>query len=126
MAIFLASLAGIPIFAGWFAKFVMFRSIIDAGTGWAIALGIIAAVNSVIAFFYYARVDPGDVFHEPATDDRTPLVIPQPLMAAIALTVAVVVVVGVYPQIFARVGRARVLTRVARASWIPSPRSSRR
>ncbi len=40
---------------GWFAKFVMFRSIIDAGTGWAIALGVIAAVNSVIAFFYYAR-----------------------------------------------------------------------
>jgi hypothetical protein len=45
------------------------------------------------------------IFHEPATDDRTPLVIPQPLMAAIALTVAVVVVVGVYPQIFARVGQ---------------------
>ena len=34
MTIFMASLAGIPIFAGWFAKFVMFRSIIDAGTGW--------------------------------------------------------------------------------------------
>ena len=31
MTIFLASLAGIPLFAGWFAKFVMFRSIIDAG-----------------------------------------------------------------------------------------------
>ena len=34
MTIFLASLAGIPPLAGWFAKFVMFRSIIDAGTGW--------------------------------------------------------------------------------------------
>ena len=33
MGIFLASLAGIPIFAGWFAKFVMFRAIIDAGHG---------------------------------------------------------------------------------------------
>ena len=31
MTIFLASLAGIPPLAGWFAKFVMFRSIIDAG-----------------------------------------------------------------------------------------------
>ena len=36
MTIFMASLAGIPIFAGWFAKFVMFRSIIDAGTGWGV------------------------------------------------------------------------------------------
>ena len=104
MGVFLASLAGIPFFAGWFAKFVMFRSIIDAGTGWAIALGIIAAVNSVIAFFYYARPIRAMIFHEPATDDRTPLVIPQPLIAAIALTVAVVVVIGIYPQIFARVG----------------------
>ena len=105
MGVFLASLAGIPFFAGWFAKFVMFRSIIDAGTGWAIALGVIAAVNSVIAFFYYARPIRAMIFHEPATDDRTPLVIPQPLMAAIAISVAVVVVVGVYPQIFARVGQ---------------------
>jgi NADH-quinone oxidoreductase subunit N len=104
MGIFLASLAGIPFFAGWFAKFVMFRAIIDAGTGWAIALGIIAAVNSVIAFFYYARPIRAMIFHAPATEDRTPIVIPQPLFAAIALTVAVVVVVGIYPQVFARVG----------------------
>jgi len=104
MGIFLASLAGIPIFAGWFAKFVMFRAIIDAGTGWAIALAIIAAVNSVIAFFYYARPIRAMIFHPPATEDRTPFVIPQPLFAAIALSVAVVVVVGIYPQVFARVG----------------------
>ncbi len=44
------------------------------------------------------------IFHEPADDDRTPIGVPQPLMAAIALMVAVVVVIGVYPQIFARVG----------------------
>jgi NADH-quinone oxidoreductase subunit N len=104
MAIFLASLAGIPIFAGWFAKFVMFRAIIDAGTGWAVALGVIAAVNSVIAFFYYARPIRAMIFHEPASDDRTPLVIPQPLQAALVLTVAIVILVGIYPQVFARVG----------------------
>ncbi|MDQ1435808.1 MAG: hypothetical protein QOF59_2624 [Actinomycetota bacterium] len=105
MGVFLASLAGIPFFAGWFAKFVMFRSIIDAGTGWAIALGIIAAVNSVIAFFYYARPIRAMIFHEPTADDRTPIVIPPPLVAAIVLTTAVVVVVGIYPQLFARVGQ---------------------
>jgi NADH-quinone oxidoreductase subunit N len=104
MGVFLASLAGIPFFAGWFAKFVMFRSTLDAGTGWAVALGIIAAINSVIAFFYYARPIRAMIFHEPPSDDRTPLVVPQPLVAAIAISVAVVVVIGIYPQIFARVG----------------------
>ncbi len=104
MGVFLASLAGVPFFAGWFAKFVMFRSIIDAGTGWALALAIIASVNSVIAFFYYARPIRAMIFHEPATDDRTPIAIPQPLVAAIAMMVTIVVVIGIYPQIFARVG----------------------
>ncbi|HEV7523777.1 MAG TPA: NADH-quinone oxidoreductase subunit N [Acidimicrobiia bacterium] len=104
MGVFLASLAGVPPFGGWFAKFVMFRSIIDAGSGWAIALGVIAAVNSVIAFFYYAGPIRAMIFHDSPTDDRKPLVIPAPLVAAIALTATIVVVIGVYPQIFARVG----------------------
>ena len=37
MTFFMASLAGVPPLAGWFAKFVMFRSIIEAGTGWGVA-----------------------------------------------------------------------------------------
>ena len=31
MTIFLFSLAGIPPLGGWFAKFVMFRAVLDAG-----------------------------------------------------------------------------------------------
>ncbi len=104
MTFFLASLAGIPPLAGWFAKFVMFRSIIDASTGWATALAVIAAVNSVIAFFYYFRPVVRMWIHPPATEDRTPIVVPQPLLVAIGLMAAVVVVIGVYPQIFAKIG----------------------
>jgi NADH-quinone oxidoreductase subunit N len=104
MTLFMASLAGIPPLAGWFAKFVMFRSIIDAGTGWGVALGVIAAVNSVIAFFYYFGVVRQMWFAEPADDARTPLRVPAALTGAIALTSAVVVVIGVYPQLFARIG----------------------
>ena len=60
----------------------------------------------MIAFFYYFARRSGQMwFHEPADgDDRTPIVVPQALVGAIALTGAVVVVVGIYPQIFARVG----------------------
>ena len=104
MTVFLASLAGIPPLAGWFAKFVMFRSIVDAGTGWGYALAVIAAVNSVIAFVYYFRVVVQMWIREPATDDRRPIRVPQPLAIALALTTAVVVVVGIYPQLFAKVG----------------------
>ena len=60
-SIFLFSLAGIPPLAGWFAKFVMFRAVFAAGTTGAVMLGVIAAVFSVVAFFYYAAVASPDV-----------------------------------------------------------------
>src|SRR5262249_40079596 len=71
MTIFMASLAGIPFFAGWFAKFVMFRSAIQAGGTWAIILAVIAAVNSVIAFFYYSGVIRQMWFREPDASHGT-------------------------------------------------------
>jgi NADH-quinone oxidoreductase subunit N len=105
MTIFLFSLAGIPPFAGWFAKFVMFRSVLEANSPSAIVLGVIAAVGSVIAFFYYAAVARKMWFHDPAPEAvSTPRAVPAALTVAIGLTVAVVVVVGIYPQVFAKVG----------------------
>jgi NADH-quinone oxidoreductase subunit N len=106
MSIFLFSLAGIPPFAGWFAKFVMFRAVFSAETPSAVVLGVIAAVMSVVAFFYYARVALNMWFHEPSPElVNTPDRAPTPALAvAIGIATAVVVVVGVYPQFFARVG----------------------
>jgi len=105
MTVFMLSLAGLPPLAGWFAKFVMFRSVLDAGTPAATVLGIIAAVMSVVAFFYYARVIREMWFHPvpdsvEAGDLRTPLA----LDAAIGICAVIVLVVGVYPQVFARIG----------------------
>ena len=105
-SMFLFSLAGIPPLAGWFAKFVMFRAVFAAGTTSAVILGVIAAVFSVVAFFYYAGVARQMWFREPAdlgevaSSARTPVA----LNVALALTTIVVVVVGVYPQLFARIG----------------------
>jgi NADH-quinone oxidoreductase subunit N len=103
MSIFMFSLAGVPPFAGWFAKFVMFRAVFDAHTAPAVVLGVVAAVNSVIAFFYYAAVARKMWFHEPAAESG-PVRVPAALTVALGLTAAVVVVVGVYPQVFARIG----------------------
>jgi NADH-quinone oxidoreductase subunit N len=106
MSIFLFSLAGIPPFAGWFAKFVMFRAVLNADSPSALVLGVIAAVGSVIAFFYYAAVVRKMWFDAPATADGAPVPkqVPAALTFAIGLMVTIVVVVGIYPQIFARIG----------------------
>lgn len=104
MTIFLFSLAGIPPLGGWFAKFVIFRSVLDAGTPVAVTLGVVAAVNSVIALYYYAGIAQLMWFRKPLSDDVTPVRIPAPLGISIGLTGLAVVVIGVYPQLVARLG----------------------
>lgn len=51
----LLSLAGIPITAGFFAKFYLFKAILFAGYKY-LPLLIIALINTVIAVFYYVKV----------------------------------------------------------------------
>ena len=106
LTIFLLSLAGVPPLAGWFAKFVMFRAVFDAGTTAAVVLGVIAAINSVIAFFYYVAIPRRMWFHDPADGAVESSVAPTPfaLNAAMFLTTAIVLVIGIYPQFFARLG----------------------
>ena len=105
MSMFLFSLAGIPPFAGWFAKFTMFRAAMDANNAWATVLGAIAAVSSVVAFFYYARVAREMWFHEaPEGADTTPIRTPLALNAAVVICGVLVVVVGVYPELFGHLG----------------------
>jgi NADH-quinone oxidoreductase subunit N len=104
MTIFLFSLAGIPPLAGLWAKFFVFRSVIDAGTPWALLLGVVVAVNSVIALFYYAAIAK-EMWMNPVPDgDKTPIRVPPPLITALAITAVIVIAVGVYPQTFANFG----------------------
>lgn len=51
----LLSLAGIPITAGFFSKFYLFKAVAIAGFEFMPAL-VIALINTVIALFYYMRV----------------------------------------------------------------------
>jgi NADH-quinone oxidoreductase subunit N len=95
MTVFLFALAGIPPLAGWLAKFVMFRAVLDAGTPWAIVLGVIAAVNSVVALFYYASVA-REMWMKPVPDeDRTPVRVPASLSVALGLAAVVTLALGV-------------------------------
>jgi NADH-quinone oxidoreductase subunit N len=104
MTIFLFSLAGIPPLAGLWAKLFVFRAVIDAGTPWALLLGVVVAVNSVIALFYYAAIAK-EMWMNPVPDgDTTRIRVPAPLITALGITAALVVVVGVYPQTLANFG----------------------
>jgi NADH-quinone oxidoreductase subunit N len=110
MSAFLFSLAGIFPFGGWFAKFVMFRAVIDAGTPSAVILGIIAGVNAVIALFYYAAIA-AQMWFKPGPEDSSPVRMPVALGTGLGLSALVVVAVGVYPQLFARLGELATLTK---------------
>jgi NADH-quinone oxidoreductase subunit N len=53
LAVFLISLTGLPPTAGFIGKLYLFAALINGGWTW---LAIVAALNSVIALYYYVRV----------------------------------------------------------------------
>lgn len=95
LSLFLFSLAGIPPLGGWLAKFVVFRALADANTASGYVMGAIVAVNSVIALYYYANVA-REMWMKPVPDgDRSPVVVPFSISAALALTVVATMAFGV-------------------------------
>ena len=70
----------------------------------------------MIAFFYYGNVARVMFFNAPTVEDRTPVRIPTALMSGIGLSLLLVVVVGVYPQLFARLGELTPFTDLT-SSW---------
>jgi NADH-quinone oxidoreductase subunit N len=97
MTLFLFSLAGIPPLGGWLAKFVVFRAVIDADTGWAYGLAVVMAVNSVISLGYYANIA-RQMWMNPEPDgDVTPVRVPVSLTSALAITGVLTIAFGVTP-----------------------------
>ena len=110
MTIFFASLAGIPPLAGWFAKFNAFRAVLDADTTAAYVMAAIAAVNTVIAAGYYMRVLRVVWMEDVPDGDTSPVNPPAPVVAALGITVIGTIVLGVLPNLVARLGDIDSLT----------------
>jgi NADH-quinone oxidoreductase subunit N len=99
MTMFMASLAGIPPFGGWFGKFAAFQSLVSAGTTWAYALAIIGGINSAVAFGYYGKIL-REMWMKPVPDgDTTPVTVYSSLSVALAITSVATLVLGTFPGI---------------------------
>jgi len=93
--LFLLALAGIPLTSGFTAKFAIFSAAIEGG---ATPLVIVAVVASAIAAFFYARVIVLMFFTEPPVDGPSVVVPSWFTKAAIGISVAVTILIGVAPQ----------------------------
>jgi NADH-quinone oxidoreductase subunit N len=110
MTIFLASLAGVPPLGGWFGKFAAFRAVLDTGESWAYALAVVGAVNTAIAAAYYITVM-REIWMKPVPDgDTTAIRAPASVQAALGLTCAATIVLGVLPGLVSQYGDLSDLT----------------
>jgi NADH-quinone oxidoreductase subunit N len=95
LTMFLLSLAGIPPLAGFLGKFLLFASAIQSKL---IFLAIAAAVNSVVAFYYYIHVIKCMYFDEPKPLDVQPK--SAALQVALIIALICILIAGILPHPF--------------------------
>jgi NADH-quinone oxidoreductase subunit N len=89
----LLSMAGIPIFAGFFAKLVLFNQTIEAGY---LVVVIAAVINSIISVGYYFKLILAMFGKEPIEETaKTPFVLYAVAVVAILLNIAL----GLFPSV---------------------------
>ncbi len=113
LSLALLSLAGLPLTAGFIGKLEVFRAGVDAGFTWLVLVGV---ASSLVAAFFYLRIA-GMMFLEEPTDVDGPLADRMPVLStglssAVAVAGALVVVLGLQPQLLIELaGTAGVLLR---------------
>jgi len=95
-SLFLMSFGGIPLTAGFIAKFSIFTAAYASGN---IAIVVVGVISSAIALFFYLRVVLLMFFKEP-TDDTVTVAVPSFMVATgIVICFVVTLVLGVYPNL---------------------------
>jgi NADH-quinone oxidoreductase subunit N len=94
LAIFLFSLTGIPPFAGFAGKYLIFAAVVQKGGFWNVLLAVIGVLNSAISLFYYAKIIKAMFFEHPAND--TPLPVPGLYTGVLIVLAIPVVALGIY------------------------------
>jgi NADH-quinone oxidoreductase subunit N len=93
LAVFMISLTGVPISAGFVGKFYLFSAAVNAGY---VSLAVVGFLMSVVSAYYYLRVVVAMYMRDPDGEDAWAPVAPA---AAVALVVTAVAILGlgVYP-----------------------------
>jgi len=91
MAMVMFSMAGVPVFVGFFAKWLVIKAALDAGLLW---LAILAVVFSVIGAFYYLRVVKLMYFDD--AENETAVEAPVDFGAAISLNGILMLGLGIF------------------------------
>ena len=97
LSLFLLSLLGLPITAGFFGKLYIFKAAVDSHLIW---LAVIMAVNSVIGAYYYFRLIVIMYMREPSPEiAAAPLVaFPFSIVVVLLITAIATVALGVAPN----------------------------
>ncbi|RKS01321.1 NADH-quinone oxidoreductase subunit N [Flavobacterium sp. 102] len=88
----LLSMAGIPIFSGFFAKFMLFSDTIKSGYLFLVIVGVI---NSIISVGYYFKLILA-MYTKEATEDKQPVPFVYYFVAVVAIVLNIAM--GIYPS----------------------------
>lgn len=91
MALFMFSLTGIPLTAGFLGKWLVFGAAVQGGL---IGLAVIGVLTSVVSAFYYVRIIVNMFLRDDAEGNATTS-LTQPLQVAIYASVAGVLILGI-------------------------------
>jgi NADH-quinone oxidoreductase subunit N len=94
LAIFLFSLTGIPPFAGFAGKYLIFAAVVQKGGFWNVMLAVIGVLNSAVSLFYYAKIIKAMYLEH--SDDETVLPVPALYTGVLIVLAVPVVALGVY------------------------------
>lgn len=93
MLVFLLSLGGMPPLAGFLGKWLVFKAALDAGLVW---LAVVAAVTSVIGFYYYLRVV-REMYLEPSPEGAPDVETAPPGWVVVGAALAGTILLGLLP-----------------------------
>jgi NADH-quinone oxidoreductase subunit N len=93
LSLFLLSLLGVPLTAGFMGKVVVFSEALAQGYRWLVIIGVL---NTAISVYYYLRLIVVMFFRERTTQWHSPR-IPASVALALVLTVGGVLYLGLFP-----------------------------
>jgi NADH-quinone oxidoreductase subunit N len=102
LTVFLVSLTGIPVTAGFVGKFYLFNAAVASGWVW---LALVGVIMSVVSAYYYLGVVVAMYMRDPVGEDVWAPVAPAARLA-LGISVALTLVLGIYPAPLLTLARA--------------------